>query len=200
MAVVIATTVELATVTTLLLLLFATPLAWWLARSRAWWKEIAGAIYHLVEAEAPCGCPLHGIVQVAANGEVREQVRALEDIAGAPTLGWNESAFVLPDLAVGSDRAGDAIEAGEAAQQRRLARSRWPDDPGHPRRRHVEREPDREGAGAAGQAHRDPSAHSASRTNRRSTSSSPSSAAKAKTTRPAAMRCAAPNCRLSTRL
>jgi molybdate transport system permease protein len=44
MGAVIATTVELATVTTLLLLLLATPLAWWLARSRRWWKELAGAL------------------------------------------------------------------------------------------------------------------------------------------------------------
>jgi len=41
---VIATTVELAGVTTVLLLLIATPLAWWLARSRRWWKEIVAAV------------------------------------------------------------------------------------------------------------------------------------------------------------
>jgi molybdate transport system permease protein len=35
----IVLTVELAAVTTVLLLLLGTPLAWWLARSRAWWKE-----------------------------------------------------------------------------------------------------------------------------------------------------------------
>jgi len=32
-------TIELAAVTTVLLLLLGTPVAWWLARSRAWWKE-----------------------------------------------------------------------------------------------------------------------------------------------------------------
>ena len=31
-------TIELAAVTTVLLLLLGTPVAWWLARSRAWWK------------------------------------------------------------------------------------------------------------------------------------------------------------------
>ncbi len=41
---VIATTVELAGVTTILLLLIATPLAWWLARSPRWWKEIIAAV------------------------------------------------------------------------------------------------------------------------------------------------------------
>ena len=44
MNLVIATTVELAAVTTVLLLLLATPLAWWLARSRSAWKEVIGAL------------------------------------------------------------------------------------------------------------------------------------------------------------
>ena len=44
MNLVVLTTVELAAVTTLLLLAVATPLAWWLARSRAWGREIVGAL------------------------------------------------------------------------------------------------------------------------------------------------------------
>jgi molybdate transport system permease protein len=40
-------TIELAAVTTLLTLVIATPLAWWLARSRAWWKEIIAAVVSL---------------------------------------------------------------------------------------------------------------------------------------------------------
>ena len=40
---VVWTTVELAGLTTLLLLVLATPLAWWLARSRHWWKEVIAA-------------------------------------------------------------------------------------------------------------------------------------------------------------
>jgi molybdate transport system permease protein len=40
-------TVRLAGVTTLVLLVLATPLAWWLARSGAWWKEIVGALVAL---------------------------------------------------------------------------------------------------------------------------------------------------------
>ena len=40
-------TIELATVTTLALLIVATPLAWWLARSQAWWKEAVAAVVAL---------------------------------------------------------------------------------------------------------------------------------------------------------
>ena len=40
-------TVKLASLTTLLLLIIATPLAWWLARSKRWWREIIAAITSL---------------------------------------------------------------------------------------------------------------------------------------------------------
>ncbi|WP_299439937.1 molybdate ABC transporter permease subunit [uncultured Rhodospira sp.] len=40
-------TVTLALVTTVLLMIVGTPIAWWLARSRAWWKEIVGAVVTL---------------------------------------------------------------------------------------------------------------------------------------------------------
>jgi molybdate transport system permease protein len=40
-------TVKLATVTTVLLLLIGTPVAWWLARTRSWWKGPIGAVVAL---------------------------------------------------------------------------------------------------------------------------------------------------------
>lgn len=40
-------TIKLAGITTVLLLILATPVAWWLARSQAWWKEIVGAVVAL---------------------------------------------------------------------------------------------------------------------------------------------------------
>ncbi|WP_419905615.1 molybdate ABC transporter permease subunit [Kiloniella sp.] len=40
-------TVKLAFITTLILLIVGTPIAWWLARSKAWWKEGIAAIVAL---------------------------------------------------------------------------------------------------------------------------------------------------------
>ena len=40
-------TIKLATITTVVLLLIGTPIAWWLARSPSWWKEAVGAIVAL---------------------------------------------------------------------------------------------------------------------------------------------------------
>jgi molybdate transport system permease protein len=44
---VVWTTVELAGLTTLILLVIAAPLAWWLAQGRAWWKEAVAALVSL---------------------------------------------------------------------------------------------------------------------------------------------------------
>ncbi len=40
-------TLKLATITTLVLLVVGTPVAWWLARSKARWKEVVGAVVAL---------------------------------------------------------------------------------------------------------------------------------------------------------
>ncbi|MCZ4279360.1 molybdate ABC transporter permease subunit [Kiloniella laminariae] len=40
-------TVKLAFITTVVLLLLGTPVAWWLARSRSWWKEAVAAVVAL---------------------------------------------------------------------------------------------------------------------------------------------------------
>ena len=43
----IVLTIKLATITTLILLIIGTPLAWWLVRPKRWWKEIFASIISL---------------------------------------------------------------------------------------------------------------------------------------------------------
>jgi len=43
----ITLTLQLATLTTVILLLIGTPIAWWLARSKTWWKEAIGTLVAL---------------------------------------------------------------------------------------------------------------------------------------------------------
>ena len=44
LAQVVLLTLRLAGLTTMLLLVLATPLAWWLARSKGWWSEVVAAV------------------------------------------------------------------------------------------------------------------------------------------------------------
>ncbi|WP_319497753.1 molybdate ABC transporter permease subunit [uncultured Cohaesibacter sp.] len=43
----ITLTLELAVTVTILLLLIGTPIAWWLTRSKSWWKEVVGTLVSL---------------------------------------------------------------------------------------------------------------------------------------------------------
>ena len=94
MGVVIATTVELACVTTLLLLLLATPLAWWLARSRRWWKEIAGAVSALPLVLPPT---VIGFYVLIALGPASPLMTLLHPL-GIRTLAFTFSGLVIGSL------------------------------------------------------------------------------------------------------
>ena len=61
-------TIELAAVTTLLLLLLGTPVAWWLARSRAWWKEGVATIVALPLVLPPTVLGFYLLVALGPNG------------------------------------------------------------------------------------------------------------------------------------
>jgi molybdate transport system permease protein len=61
-------TIELAAVTTVLLLLLGTPVAWWLARSRAWWKEGVATIVALPLVLPPTVLGFYLLVVLGPNG------------------------------------------------------------------------------------------------------------------------------------
>lgn len=63
-------TVKLATITTLLLLLIGTPIAWWLARTRSWWKGPVGAVVALPLVLPPTVLGFYLLLLMGPNGPV----------------------------------------------------------------------------------------------------------------------------------
>jgi len=86
-------TIELATVTTVILLIAGTPIAWWLARSRAWWKEGVAAVVALPLVLPPTVLGFYLLVALGPNGPGG----LVAGLWGAPTL-----AFTFAGLVIGS--------------------------------------------------------------------------------------------------
>ena len=93
MAEVIWTTLRLATVTTLLLLALATPLAWWLARRRSAWKEVVAAAVSLPIVLPPT---VLGFYLLLLLGPESPLMRLLHP------LGVRSLAFTFEGLVIGS--------------------------------------------------------------------------------------------------
>ena len=86
-------TLELATVTTLMLLVVATPLAWWLARSQRWWKEAVAAVVALPVVLPPTVLGFYLLIALGPDGPGGR----IASLWGARTL-----AFTFSGLVVGS--------------------------------------------------------------------------------------------------
>lgn len=70
-------TLKLAGVTTILLLVIATPLAWWLAHSRSWYKGVASALVALPLVMPPTVLGFYLLLLMGPHGAVGELTRAL---------------------------------------------------------------------------------------------------------------------------
>jgi molybdate transport system permease protein len=93
MGLVIRTTAELAAITTILLLLLSTPLAWWLARTSSWAKDVVGALVALPLVLPPT---VIGFYVLGALGPQSPLVMLLQPF-GVRTL-----AFTFEGLVIGS--------------------------------------------------------------------------------------------------
>lgn len=89
----IALTLSLASITTLILLLIGTPLAWWLARSRWWGKELVAAVVALPLVLPPTVLGFYLLLAFGPNGPGGW----LAGLWGARTL-----AFSFHGLVIGS--------------------------------------------------------------------------------------------------
>ncbi|MCU7890579.1 MAG: molybdate ABC transporter permease subunit [Candidatus Thiodiazotropha sp. (ex Ustalcina ferruginea)] len=86
-------TLKLATTTTLVLLILGTPVAWWLSRSKAWWKDIIGSLVALPLVLPPTVLGFYLLLMLGPNGPIGELTQSL----GLGTL-----PFTFPGLVIGS--------------------------------------------------------------------------------------------------
>jgi molybdate transport system permease protein len=93
MAEVIWTTLRLAGLTTVLLLVLATPLAWWLARRPVWWKEIVAAAVTLPIILPPSVLGFYLLLAIAPQSPLMSLLHPF----GVRTL-----AFTFEGLVIGS--------------------------------------------------------------------------------------------------
>jgi molybdate transport system permease protein len=70
-------TVRLAGVVTLILLLIGTPIAWWLARTKVWWKGPVGAVVALPLVLPPSVLGFYLLLAMGPNGPVGQFTQAL---------------------------------------------------------------------------------------------------------------------------
>lgn len=86
-------TLELAAVTTAILLVIGTPIAWWLARTRSAWKGPVGAVVALPLVLPPTVIGFYLLVALGPNGPVGQLTQA---------LGLGVLPFTFAGLVVGS--------------------------------------------------------------------------------------------------
>ncbi|MCA8879343.1 MAG: molybdate ABC transporter permease subunit [Rhodobacteraceae bacterium] len=86
-------TLKLAAVSTAVLLVLGTPLAWWLARSRVWWKEAVAALVALPLVLPPTVLGFYLLIALGPNGP-----------GGVLAAAWGARslAFTFAGLVIGS--------------------------------------------------------------------------------------------------
>jgi molybdate transport system permease protein len=89
----IVLTFQLATATTILLLLLATPLAWWLSQSQSKWRAPIGALVTLPLVLPPSVLGFYLLVAMGPNGPLGQFTQS---------LGWGVLSFTFTGLLIGS--------------------------------------------------------------------------------------------------
>lgn len=86
-------TLELATLSTLVLLVIATPLAWWLSQTHSRWRMPIGAVVTLPLVLPPSVLGFYLLVALGPNGPLGQLTQS---------LGWGVLSFTFTGLLIGS--------------------------------------------------------------------------------------------------
>ena len=86
-------TLELASLTTVLLLIIATPIAWWLSRSKSWLRGPIAAVVALPLVLPPTVLGFYLLVALGPNGPIGQFTQA---------MGWGTLSFTFAGLLLGS--------------------------------------------------------------------------------------------------
>ncbi len=86
-------TLQLASLTTVLLLLIATPIAWWLSKTTSWLRKPVGAIVALPLVLPPTVLGFYLLVTLGPNGPIGIFTN---------TIGWGYLSFSFTGLVIGS--------------------------------------------------------------------------------------------------
>lgn len=86
-------TVKLASLTTLILLIVGTPIAWWLARTRSWLRGPVGAVVALPLVLPPTVIGFYLLIALGPNGWLGQATQA---------LGLGSAVFSFTGLVIGS--------------------------------------------------------------------------------------------------
>ena len=89
----IALTLQLASLTTLVLLLLATPLAWWLSQTRSPWRGPVAALATLPLVLPPSVLGFYLLVAMGPQGLLGQWTQA---------MGWGVLSFTFTGLLIGS--------------------------------------------------------------------------------------------------
>jgi len=87
-------TIELAAITTVILLFVGTPIAWWLARSKAWWKEAVAALVAMPLVLPPTVLGFYLLVLLGPNGPGGQ----IASLWGARTLAFTFEGLVIASV------------------------------------------------------------------------------------------------------
>jgi molybdate transport system permease protein len=90
----IALTLRVAGLTTLLLLVLGVPLAWWLARTRSWWRHPVGALVTLPFVLPPSVLGFYLLVAMGPDGPVGQWTQSL----GLGLLTFSFSGLVIASV------------------------------------------------------------------------------------------------------